>query len=163
MILPWIVGGAVVVVAIGAVCRRPIRRIIREIEAERARELFHLQRERLEAKFHDLAKMAGKPKGLRWEACEFHSSVSFVRERTTGQLTAFAEVTIRFSAIEGEGMEEVEAVKNLRHASAVFHYHKGQWGTGGRALFNMNPEEAAHHFQDQYEPISVAPELARHD
>lgn len=132
---------------------RPLRRLLREIEFERARELFLLQRERLEAKFFHLASSSGKPKGLTWDDCDFQSAVSFVRDKSTGQLSAFVEVTIRFSAVLGGGMEDVAAVGNLRNATAVFHYQHGQWGTGGRALFNMNPREAIQHFQAQYEPI----------
>lgn len=147
----WIGGLAALVVA--ALAYRPIRKFLREVEFERARELFHLQRERLEAKFFELASSSGKPKGLCWEGCDFANAVSFVRDRKTGQLTAFVETTISFSAIEGGGMEHVEAVSNLRNATAVFHYHRGQWGSGGRALFNMNPLEAIAHFQAQYEPF----------
>lgn len=146
-----IVLGLVVVV----LSYRPVRRILREIEIERASELFSLQRERLEAKFFELARSTGKPKGLSWEDCDFHDEVKFVRDKSSGQLSAFVEVTIRFTAIEGGGMEHVAAVGNLRNATAVFHYHHGQWGTGGRALFNMNPTEAIAHFQAQYEPIPI--------
>lgn len=150
----WILSVAVLVAVLAALYR-PIRGLWREIVFERARELFSLQRERLEAKFVELAGASGKPKGLAWEGCEFHSPVSFVRDKSTGQLSAFVEVTISFSAIEGGGMEHVEAVKELRNATAVFHYHHGQWGTGGRTLFNMKPHEAIEHFQAQFEPLST--------
>ena len=150
----WIVAGAVVLAAVGVYSYRPLRSLYLEIELERARELFLLQRERLEAKFLDLASATGKPKGLKWEGCEFHAPVALARDRNSRRLTAFVEVTIRFSAIEGGGMEEVEAVSNLRHATAIFHYDRGQWGSGGRALFNMNPREAIEHFQEQFEPVA---------
>ncbi|QDU64183.1 hypothetical protein Pan216_50720 [Planctomycetes bacterium Pan216] len=155
-IVVWTSAALIVLGVSGALAYRPLRRMLREIEVERARELFRLQRERLEAKFIELASSTGKPKGLRWEHCEFHSPVSFVRDRSSRQLSAFIEVTIRFSAIEGEGMEEVAAVNDLRNATAVFHYHHGHWGTGGRVLFNMNPEEAIHRYQEQFEPIPIA-------
>ncbi|MFO0949227.1 MAG: hypothetical protein U1D30_25500 [Planctomycetota bacterium] len=105
-----------------------------------------MQRERLEAKFFELAGSTENSKGLQWEDCDFHNEVSFVRDKSSGQLSAFVEVTIRFSAIAGGGMEHVQAVGNLRNATAVFHYHHGQWGTGGAALFNMNPTEAIARF-----------------
>lgn len=138
------------------IAARPIRRLAREIQFERARELFTLQRERLEAKFVQLASSTGRPKGLLWDTCDFQSPICFVREKRSGQLSAFVEVTIRFSAIEGGGMEHVAAVSERRAATAVFHYHHGQWGTGGRVLFNMNPKEAIDHFQAQYEAIPTA-------
>ena len=65
-------------------------------------------------------------------------------------------VTIRFEAEPGGDMEGVEAVGNLRNASAVFYFAKGNWATVGRAVFNMNPGEALTHFKNQYE--GIAPE-----
>jgi hypothetical protein len=152
----WLFAGVVAFLLLGLIVAKPIRRLSREIQFERARELFSLQRERLEAKFVQLASSTGKPKGLHWEQCEFHSPVCFVRDKMTGQLSAFVGVNIRFSAVRGGTMEHVPAVGERREATAVFHYHHGQWGTGGRVLFNMNPKEAIDHFQAQYEPIPTA-------
>lgn len=144
---------ALSLLAIGVILLyRPARRFVRDVTTERARELFRLQRERMEARFFDLAAATGKPKGLRWTTCEFHEAVVFARDRKSGALAAFAEVTIGFEPIEGEGMEEVEAAYEKRHAVAVFHYHHGQWGTGGRTLFNLSPAKALELYQDQYEP-----------
>lgn len=131
----------------------PIRRFWRDVEGERAKELFHLQRERLEAKFFELARLSGKPKDMIWEECDFADPAIFMRDRKTNQLSALVGVTIRFSAVAGGRMENVAAVRNLRDATAVFHYHRGQWGTGGRALLNMTPTEALTHFEQQYEPL----------
>jgi hypothetical protein len=50
-------------------------------------------------------------------------------------------------------MEDVEAVSTIRDAAAVFHFRAGQWGTGGKALFNMNPEDAITRLQGQFEPV----------
>ena len=72
-------------------------------------------------------------------------------------LTAFVGVNIRFEALEGGDMEDVEAVGMVRDAAALFHYHRGRWGTGGRALFNMNPSGALVHFKGQIEPIESVP------
>ena len=48
-------------------------------------------------------------------------------------------------------MEDLPAVGNLRNASAVFFFHRGQWHTIGKAVFNLNPDEALNHFHKQYE------------
>jgi hypothetical protein len=125
----------------------------REVQAERAQELFTLQRERLEAKFLDAAAASGKPRGLRWKNCDWNGPVAFARERRTGQLAALAGVTIQFEAVEGSDMEGLPAVSTLRDASAVFFFHRGQWHTVGKALFNMNPAMAIEHFKNQYEPL----------
>jgi hypothetical protein len=57
-------------------------------------------------------------------------------------------------------MEDVEAVGNLRAASAVFRSQRGVWQTDGRALFNLNPSEAVAFYQDNLE--LVAHEAAMH-
>jgi len=62
-------------------------------------------------------------------------------------------VTIQFEAIEGSDMEGLPAVGNLRNASAVFFFQKGHWLTVGKAVFNMNPDEALAHFKNQYERV----------
>src|SRR6185436_10970151 len=112
----------------------------RQREAQLAVKQFRRQRELLEAKFIDLAHAIGKPRGLRWSDCDWLSAVTFARDRQTGLITAFAGINIRFEAIEGGDMEDVAAVGTVRDAVAVFHYHRGAWGTGGKALFNMNAE-----------------------
>ncbi|NIP84859.1 MAG: hypothetical protein GTO03_04600 [Planctomycetales bacterium] len=118
-----------------------------------ARKLFHQRREWLEARFVELASASGKPRGLRWKECDFSDAVTFARDRQTGGLTALAAVTISFEAIEGEGMEEVEAVGNLRAATAVFQYGAGQWSTQGRAIMNLEPAEAIQRFHRALESI----------
>ena len=134
---------------------RPLRGILEEIRLERARELFALQRERLEAKFVDMAMATGKPRGLRWRDVDFAAEVRFARDRGSGQLAALVAVTIQFEALEGGDMEGLPAVQNLRNATSVFYYQRGHWHTSGRALFNMNPDEALEHFKNQYERVEM--------
>ena len=95
----------------------------------------------------------GKPRGLRWKACDWNGPLAFARERRTGHLAALAGVTIQFEAVEGSDMEGLPAVSNLRDASAVFFFHRGQWHTVGKVIFNMNPTMAIEHFKNQYEPV----------
>ena len=149
-----ILAGVVVALLVGgALAIGPVRAARRKREAHRARHEFRRQREVLEAKFFDLAAASGKPRGLRWVECEWLDAVTFGRDRKSGLLTAFAAVNIRFEAVEGGDMEGVAAVGNIRDAAAVFHYERGRWGTGGRALFNMNPGDALDRLQAQYEPV----------
>ena len=79
--------------------------------------------------------------------------MEFARDRRSGELAALVPVTIQFEAVEGSDMEGLPAVGNLRNASAVFFFHRGQWQTVGKAVFNMNPDEALSHFKNQYEHI----------
>lgn len=134
---------------------RPLLRNLQRRQAERAIDLFRLQREQLEAKFFDLACRQGRPRGLRWLDCDWQSGVTFGRDVESGMLTAFVSVYISFEAVEGGDMEDVEAVGLLRDAAALFHFQSGSWGTGGRALFNMNPSDALQRLTDQYEPVEL--------
>lgn len=126
--------------------RRQMCRAVRE---------FRLQREQLEAKFFDLASRCGKPRGLRWVECDWKDVVTFGRDMRTGLTTAFVSVEIRFEAEEGGDMEDVAAVGTIRDACALFHYADGRWGTGGRALFNMDAQEALSRLAGQYERLPV--------
>jgi hypothetical protein len=132
---------------------KPVRTWRQQQEAEQAIRAFRLQREQLEVKFFDLAGSRGVPRGLRWLECDWQNDVTFARDLGSGLLTAFVAVNIRFEAIEGEDMEDVEAVSTVRDAAAMFHYQKGRWGTGGRPLFNMNPQDAIERLQGQFEPV----------
>lgn len=128
----------------------------RKREQLRAIEEFQIRREALEAKFLSLASALGKPRGLRWAQCDWKPTVRYVRDRSSGLLTALVSVEISFEAVEGGDMEDVAAVGDLRDASAVFHYEQGQWGTGGKALFNMNPETAVEKLEHQFEKVDTA-------
>ena len=146
---------AVVVLGILIWMWRPLRAFGREVQVERARELFSLQRQRLHDQFLRAAAATGKPRGLRWMECQWENGVEFARDRRSGQIAALVPVTIRFEAVEGSDMEGLPAVGNLRNASAVFFFHRGQWQTVGKAVFNMNPDEALRHFHNQYERVEV--------
>lgn len=122
------------------------------IDAARAR--FFARREELQAAFFRAAASSGKPRGLRWKACDWGEHIEFAREKPIGTLLALVEVTLSFEAIEGGDMEGVAAVGNLRNASAVFFLARGEWQTSGKAIFNLNPDEAIAHFGDQYERLS---------
>ncbi len=65
----------------------------------------------------------------------------FAGDAKTAELFALAPVTISFAAIPGGGMEEVEAVGNLRAGTAIFVWRGGEWQTDGRAVFNLEPAE----------------------
>ena len=124
-----------------------------EFQVARAREAFALQKERLEGLFLKAAVATGKPRGLRWLRCTFETDVVLARERQTNQLVGLVPVTVEFEAVEGGDMEGVAAVANLRNASAVLVFFKGQWQTSGKAVFNLNPPEVLERFKDEYEAV----------
>ena len=131
--------GTVALVAVTAV---PLARWMQRREARGAAAAFRRQREVLEAKFFELASRSGKPRGLRWVKCDWQPGYALAREVQSGLLTAFVSIELHFEAIQGGDMEDVAAVGTVRDACALFHYQYGQWGTGGRALFNMNAGDA---------------------
>jgi hypothetical protein len=154
MLWLWVVLGILLVGAALAVwLLRPLGRWGKEIQVERARELFRLQRERLEANFMSAAARSGKPRGLRWKDCDFEDNIELARQRQTGELVALVPVTVQFEAVEGSDMEGLPAVGNLRNATAVFYFDRGQWLTTGKAVFNLNPVEVIAHFKNQYEHV----------
>jgi hypothetical protein len=123
-------------------------------DAVRAREQFAKDREKLQAVFLTAAAATGKPRGLAWKACVLNDGVLLARERGMNELLGLADATISFSAIEGGGMEEVEAVGNLRAATAVFHWDGVRWTTRGRTIFNLEPGEALERYRESLEPVA---------
>jgi hypothetical protein len=132
---------------------RPLVNYFLRREVSEAKTSFKRRREMLEAKFFELASRQGKPRGLVWKECDWQEPVTFARDLESGLLTAFVGVEIHFEAVEGSDMEDVEAVSTIRDAAAVFHYRAGQWGTGGKALFNMNPADAITRLEGQFEAV----------
>jgi hypothetical protein len=150
----WIVLlGLAACVVVLIVAWRPLRHWGATVQAERARELFLLQRELIQGQFLSAAAGTGKPRGLHWVECAFDGGLEFARDRVSRQVIALVQVTIRFEAVEGSDMEGLPAVANLRNASAVFFFFRGQWRTAGKAVFNLNPGEALQHFRNQYEVL----------
>ncbi len=93
--------------------------------------------------FFALASNSGKPRGLRWVSCDWTGEIQVVADEEQRLITAYASVNLGFEAIEGGEMEDVEAVSSIRDGSAVFHFQDGRWGSAGRVVFNMNPQQAA--------------------
>jgi hypothetical protein len=150
----WIPWAAVLLIVAGSLLTIPwSRRRRAERILNAARRQFRLRREWLEAKFVTVASNSGHPRGLTWVECEFENEAALARDRVSGQLRAFVAVTIRFAAVEGGPMEDMEAVGNRRAATAVFLHDGQQWTTDGRAIFNLNPTEAIEHFQHKLEAV----------
>jgi len=122
-----------------ALALRPIRAARQAERLAREQRDFHRQREQLEAKFIERASQSGKPRGLRWSDVAFDDDVVYARDRKTGGLKALVAIEVSFEAVEGGGMEHVEAVANVRAATAEFLYDGTRWRTDGRVYFNLAP------------------------
>jgi hypothetical protein len=122
-----------------------------------AKQSFHAQRERLEAKFIQLAAAHANPDAPQWADCVFDDDVSYVRSRTTGELSAFVAVTIAAEAMDAASRRTSE-IGNLQAGTAVFRFDRDHWVTDGRAILNLSPNEAVQRFCNDLE--IVAEELA---
>jgi len=120
---------------------------------ERAREHFDAHRAECRERFLAAASATGKPRGLAWKQCDLQDGLLLARDRATGELLGLVGVTISFEAIEGGGMEEVEAVGNLRAATAIFSWNGREWTTQGRAVFNLEPREVLERYAKSLTPV----------
>lgn len=141
---------AVVWLGIGALRRWLFRRHV-----DKATRTFEGHRSSLQQLFLAAASATGKPRGLIWKQCDLHEGQLFAHDRVANEIYALAGVTIRFDAVAGGDMEEVEAVGNLRCATAVFAHRNGTWTTDGRALFNLEPHEALQRYRESLQPIAI--------
>lgn len=123
------------------------------LTAVRLLRSFELDRESLEKQFFQKARTAGIPRGLRWMRCEWLPTRSLLKDKATSEICLLAGVNISFEAIEGGDMENIAAVSLIRDACAVFQLSASGWETTGRALFNMNPAEAAVKLSTSYHPF----------
>jgi hypothetical protein len=152
--LYWIIPLTLALASLTVFFWRQGKRFDPRAQMQNARARFEKERPRLQAQFFAVAAASGKPRGLRWKECQWSELIEWVRDKQSGQIHVLVGVTISFEAIEGGDMEGVEAVGNLRNASAVFFLQDGRWQTAGRAIFNLNPAEAVEHFKATYERIT---------
>ena len=103
--------------------------------------------------FLKAANATGMPRGLEWIGCELGDDVLFATDRVTGELYALCGATISFAAIPGGGMEEVEAVGNLRYATVFFVNRRGIWQSDGQSVFNLEPAASLERYQESLAPV----------
>ena len=115
----------------------------------------------MEAKFIQLASTQAKADSPRWADCEFDDAVAYVRNRATGELSAFVAVTVALQGVhDAMAASTADLIGNLRAGTAVFRLDHGHWVTDGRAILNLSPSEAIRFYQDDIEV--VAQELTPH-
>lgn len=140
---PWWLAGitAVAILIAGAVW---MRRFGRAVQIERARELFRLQHERYEEHLLAAAAATGKPRGLRWVNVIITGNATLARNASR-RIVALVPVVVQFEPVEGSEMENVPMAKEPRVATALFAFHRGEWHTEGRVVFNLDPVQAIAH------------------
>jgi hypothetical protein len=132
---------------------RPCQAAARGARLIQARKEFHKQREWLEVKFISLAGPHGRPDAPRWSNCEFDDAVWYVRHRTSGELSAFVEVTVALEGIGHLTTSATDLMGNLQAGTAVFRFDKDHWVTDGRVILNLSPNDAIRVYQDDWEMV----------
>ena len=155
----WLLLGAVAAVAMLVCIWWPAWGAGREARFARARRDFHAQRERLEAKFIQLAMAHAAAEAPRWEDCSFDDDVAYVRHRSTKELSAFVAVTVATNGPENPSAGIPDVSGDFRVGTAIFRFDRDHWETDGRAILNLNPAEAIRYYQDDLEVVDQ--ELAR--
>lgn len=149
-----VIGVAVLAAVVTVMAIKPIRERRQADRLARCCRDFHRQREQLEAKFIQRAAATGKPRGLRWVDVDFDDDVFYARDRRSRGLKALVAIEVAFEAIEGGGMEEVEAVSNIRAATAEFLHDGTRWATEGRVYFNLLPDAAVKYLSNDLELVA---------
>ncbi len=148
----WIPLGVCVGFALYYFFWRPMRLASQESRFAEARRRFHIQREHLEARFVTLADKA-RPQGPHWGDCEFEDDVAYVRDRSTGELSAFVGVAVAANDLPGSADGTGDLIGNLRAGTAIFQFRRNRWETDGRALLNLSPTEAVRFYQSRLEMV----------
>jgi len=150
----WLAAAIAILVAVGvALLLRPLRASWRQARFEGARRDFHRQRERLEAKFVQLGTAGDRAHAPRWIDGEFDDDVAYVRNRATGELSAFVAVMLEMDPSGEQGLALGEGGNRFRAGTAVFRFDGGHWETDGRAIFNLSPAEAIRFFHRDLELV----------
>lgn len=146
----WLIGAGVLSVLVLAawLIVQARRRPAHDVRMACARDLFHQQREWLEARFLSSITRVGSDEALRWESAHWHDEVLWARDRQTGQLLALVCVHFEPRIFDPPTLR--------RHATALFEFRKGRWHAEGKRLDELRPDEAI--VRDQrFETLSVPP------
>ena len=149
----WISVACAIIAVVALLLWRPCQAAARDARFAQARKDFHKQREWLEVKFISLAPSQGKADAPRWSNCEFDDAVSYVRHRTTGELSAFVAVTVALEGIGQTTTSTTDLMSNLQAGTAVFRFDKVRWVTDGRVILNLSPNEAIRFYQSDLEIV----------
>jgi hypothetical protein len=152
-LLFWVV--LLLLIAVACLLWMLLRPTLFARRVERALRTFVRDRAALESSFFEKASASGKPRGLAWKTCAFQNGVLLARDRANGEIVALMGVTVGFEALQGGGMEDVEAVGNLRAATALFTWNGGEWTTAGRAVFNLEPREVIERYRANLDPVAI--------
>lgn len=148
----WILVAVAVLAILAYFLWRPLQSAARDARLAQARKGFHRQREWLEARFIRLASAHVGPESPRWSDCDFDDAVSYVRNRNTGELSAFVAVTVALESTS-PSLSANDLMRNLRAGTAVFRFSNDRWETDGRVILNLSPSEAIRFYRNDLEMV----------
>lgn len=131
----------------------PVQRRLIAWRCGKLRELFGSERLALREQFMAAAAGSGKPRGLHWRTPDWTDEAVLARDRVNRLYVMLVPLALRFEAIEGGDMEDVEAVQFPKTATALFFFAAGRWHTHGKAAFNLDPAGVLERFAAQYERL----------
>jgi hypothetical protein len=102
---------------------------------------------------YSLASKRNKSESPRLSDCTFSDDVSYVRDRSSGELSAFVAVSLSMEDAKPGDYNNGDAVGNLQLGTAVFRFDRDHWETDGRAILNLSPSEAIRFFQKDLEKV----------
>lgn len=153
----WLLVGIAAALAALTVIWCPNRKASLKVRLAQTRRDFHWQREALEAKFIRLASSKAGPNSPSWDDCEFDDDVAYVKNRNTGELSAFVALTVSVNVYGDSTSGGRGPIGNLRAGTAVFRFDDNHWETDGRAILNLSPAEAIRFYRNDLEMIDQEP------
>jgi hypothetical protein len=130
--------------------RRPVRQFREDLHVDRARELFRLQREGLEARFLSALAKIDPLERVRWEDAHWHDAVIWARDRQSRAFLAL--IGVHFDSTSFDDLGDPEP----RNATALFEFRKGRWFAEGKRLDELRPDEAVLRGH-RFEPVITQP------
>lgn len=116
-----------------------------------ARSEWERQQTSLKAQFVEQLRRRVEERGITGVSIDWGDAIRVARDRDTGLLTALVNCLVWFE--QTDLLEDSKSATIPRDATAVFHYQSGTWGSGGRVLFNMAPDQAVERLAHQFEPV----------
>ena len=132
--------------ALWMIIRRPVRQIVEDVKVDHARELFHQQREWLEARFISALSHSDPSERHKWDSANWHDEVIWARDRQTRHLLAL--VCVQFEPAP------FDLLQIPKHATALFEFRRGRWHVEGKRLDEIRPDQAVGRNQ-RYEAVTI--------
>lgn len=128
---------------------RPAMRFWLHLRFEKARALFHRERERLEARLVKQITVPVVTGEMEWLDCEFDDQVTFLRDRQSGAFVALVAIILGPQT----PWVVVSDEESRGHGVAIFRFHKNHWVADPKVHMNLTPDEVVQEFGGRMELV----------